>query len=62
MPRYLAVSGSVFGLIALLHVLRLARGWHVTVADAPVPGWVSILAMLFFGCLAGWAVRLGRRR
>lgn len=61
MTRYLAVSGSVFGLIALLHVLRLARGWQVTVADVSVPIWVSIIAILMFGCLALWAVRLSTR-
>jgi hypothetical protein len=60
MTRYLAVSGSVCGLIALLHILRLVRGWPATVADYPVPLWISILAVLLFGGLAAWAFRLSK--
>jgi hypothetical protein len=60
MTRYLAVSGTVFGLIALLHLLRVVTGWHVTVAVYSVPLWFSIIAIAVFSCLAGWAVRLSQ--
>jgi hypothetical protein len=61
MARYLAVSSSVFGLIALLHLVRLFRGWQVTVADYPVPLWPSIIAIVVFGGLSIWAFRLSMR-
>lgn len=60
MRSYLVVSGSVFGLIGLLHLLRILLGWHATVADYSVPTWFSIIAVGVFFYLAGWAVRLGK--
>ena len=60
MPRYLAVSSSVFGLIALLHLLRLVRGWQAIVADWPVPLWFSTIAIVVFGGLSFWALRLSK--
>lgn len=61
MRAYLGVSGAIFGLIALGHILRLAFGWPAQVADWIVPLWVSWVAVLLMGALAIWAFRLGRR-
>lgn len=58
MKTYLLVSGTIFGIVALLHLLRLAFGWPAEIAGWSVPGWVSWAALAAAALLAGWAFRL----
>jgi hypothetical protein len=60
MRAYLQISGTLFELIALGHVLRLLRHWPVDLAGYPVPLWVSWLGLVIAGELSIWAVRLVR--
>lgn len=53
--RYSAVSGIVFGIVALLQLLRAINDWPVQIADFSVPVWVSWLAALVAAALCGWA-------
>lgn len=55
------VAGAIFFLIAVLHVVRLARGWQVTLAGWAMPSWVSWVALVVAGYLAYEGFRLGRR-
>jgi hypothetical protein len=47
---YLIVSGSLFGLVALLHLLRLVYGWAV-------PEAASAIGMIVAAGLYAWAFR-----
>ena len=49
---YAHVAGSVFGVIALIHFLRILNVWKVTVAGWVVPMEVSWVAVLIAGWLA----------
>ncbi len=60
MRAYLQISGTLFGLIALGHVLRLFRQWPVDLAGYPLPLWVSWLGLVIAGGLSIWAMRLVR--
>jgi hypothetical protein len=60
MRAYLQISGALFGLIALAHLLRLFRHWPVDLAGFMVPLWVSWLGLLLAGGLSIWALRLMR--
>ena len=60
MRAYLQISGTLFGLIAGGHLLRLLRHWPVGVAGHPVPLWASWLGLLLAGGLGVWALRLVR--
>ena len=60
MRAYLQVSGVLFGLIALGHLLRLWRHWPVDLAGHTVPLWASWLGLVMTGALSIWAVRLMR--
>lgn len=63
MRAYLQVSGTLFGVIALAHALRLIQKWPVEVAGWVVPVWVSVIGFLLTGALAVWAFRaVGRTR
>ena len=61
MRAYLRVSGAVFGVIALLHIVRLLLDWPAQVAGWVVPLWVSWIAILAAGALCVWAFRLARQ-
>jgi hypothetical protein len=58
MRTYLLISGIIFGLVAIAHLLRLALHWPLIVADWSVPQWVSVLGIIVPGVLCAWALRL----
>ena len=61
MRAYFQVSGTLFGVIALAHVLRVIQGWSIDVVGWVVPMWVSVAAALVTGALSIWAFRAGRQ-
>ena len=56
------VTSVIFLLIALVHALRLAFGWHAVVNTWVVPMWVSGVAVVITAYLAFEGLKLGRRR
>jgi len=63
MRMYIQVTGAVFGVMALVHVIRLILNWPAQVAGWVVPIWLSWVAILVAGALCVWAFRLvGRTR
>jgi hypothetical protein len=58
---YLIVSTVIFGLVAVMHLLRLALGWSVVLGMTSVPLWVSLLAVLVSASVAIWGLSLVRR-
>ena len=57
-----ATTGILFGIIALLHAVRLLRGWEVHIADVLIPLWISVPALLISGYLAIRAFQITRSR
>jgi hypothetical protein len=60
MRTYLLVTGVLFGVVALAHLLRLALGWPVQIGELAVPLWISVIGALVPGCLSVWAFNLAR--
>jgi hypothetical protein len=58
MRYYLRVSGTLFGLIALGHLLRLLYRVPAELGQWVVPLWVSVVGLLLPAALALWAFRL----
>lgn len=56
--QYCVVSGTLFALIALAHLLRIVYGMSVQVDDYVVPMLVSWIALIIPGALAVWAFRI----
>ena len=52
---YLAVSGFVFGLIALLQGIRAVMETPVQIGTTTIPVWVSWVAVVVAGALCVWA-------
>ncbi len=60
MRAYLQISGALFGLIALAHLLRVVRHWPIDLAGHMVPLGASRLGLLLAAGLSIWAFRLVR--
>jgi hypothetical protein len=60
MRAYLGISGTVFGTVAVLHLLRLVLEWPAQLGDWIVPFWISWPALLLTGGLCIWAIALIR--
>jgi len=58
---FLGVSGTVFGIIALLHLARIVYGWEAQIGTFAVPAWLSWLSLLIAGYLAITAFSLLRK-
>ena len=58
--EYCAVSGVLFALVALAHLLRIAYGMDVQIDDYSVPMFVSWIGFIVPGALAVWAFRTSR--
>ncbi len=58
---YLALSGAVFVLVALLHLLRLLNRWPISVGAMTVPGFLSYIGLPASTGYAVWAFWLFRR-
>lgn len=60
MPQkiYLVVSGLIFDLVFLLHLLRIIFGWHADIGEFEVPMWISWVSLAVAGYLALSAYRL----
>ena len=57
MKNYIAISGSIFAIVAFAHLLRIIDGWDVIVNGQAVPMTISYLAFVATGMLAVWAFR-----
>ena len=58
--EYCAVSGVLFALVALAHLLRIAYGMPVQVDNYSVPMYVSWIGFIVPGALAVWAFQTSR--
>lgn len=56
----LRVASGLFGIGALVHVLRLATHFTVAIGGQELPLWVSILAVLLAGGLSAWFWQLSQ--
>ena len=49
---YYSVTGIIFLIIALLHLLRIFNSWSAEIGTVTMPMWASWVAVLLAGCLA----------
>ncbi len=52
---YFLVSGIVFGLVALLHALRLVFRWEVRLRSQEIPVWLSGVGLVAATGMCIWA-------
>ena len=55
---YFLVTGTVFGIVSLVHLIRIFNHWNLTIGSWDAPMWVSYLGIVLTGSLSVWAFRL----
>ncbi|MHB1946809.1 MAG: hypothetical protein ACYCQI_01690 [Gammaproteobacteria bacterium] len=55
----LIVSGIIFAIVALMHLLRLVYRTEIIIAGKVMPMWASILGFIIPLALAIWMLVLG---
>ncbi len=58
---YLVISGIIFGVVAVLHLLRVVNSWAFQLGSWWIPMWVSWLGMVVPALLCLWAFWLATR-
>ena len=58
--KYVVVSGTFFGVIAVLQLVRALNQWPVHIGALAIPVWASWIATLVAGSLCAWAFRSRR--
>ena len=56
----LKIAGSIFGLVALGHLVRIFLGSVIVIGPLNVPRWASGIAVVVAGVLSVWLFRLSR--
>ena len=59
---YLMVSGTLFALVASLHLLRIVFNWQAVIGGWTVPMWLSWIGLAVTATLCVWAYGLVRAR
>lgn len=59
---YLTISGILFVIIAVLHLLRLIYQWPAEIGAVSIPVWVSCAGLLIASVLFVWAFLLIRKQ
>jgi len=55
------VAGTIFAIVAVVHLLRILLGWPAVIGDWTVPMWVSWIGLVVAGVLGYFGLRLGTR-
>ena len=55
---YLLISGSVFALMGIFHLIRIISQWSLQIGAVGIPQWPSWLAIIAGTILSIWAFRL----
>ena len=58
---FAAIAATIFGLVALLHLLRLVMGWSIVIEAWTVPMWLSWVGLVVAGALSYFGARFARR-
>ncbi len=56
--NYCLISGTLFSLVAIAHLLRILSGASILVDDYAVPMFFSWVGLIVPGVLALWALRV----
>lgn len=51
-PLY--VAGTIFGLVALIHLYRLYSHFNLVIGTTEVPTWANIVGVIVAGSLSYW--------
>ena len=59
--RYIMISAVIFGIVALIQLIRAFNEWAVQIGPYAVPVWFSWIAFVVAGALCVWGFRSAPR-
>jgi len=59
--KYAFVSGTIFGVVAVLQAVRALYQWPVSIGGTEIPVWGSWVAVVVAGSLCAWAFQSVRK-
>ncbi|KAA3658558.1 MAG: hypothetical protein DWQ10_10935 [Calditrichaeota bacterium] len=60
MKNYTILTGIIFGLVSLMHLLRVILSVDVFIGTWPTPEWISWFGFIGSGFFSFWAFKLAR--
>ena len=57
----LRTAASIFGLFAVVHLLRLFIGFDVVIGTLTIPLWASGVAIILLAALSVWLLKLSNK-
>lgn len=58
---WLRIAGTIFGVVAILHLLRIVTGVPVLIGDFSLPVWVNWMGLVATVFLCAWLWRMSDR-
>jgi hypothetical protein len=58
MRAYVQLSGVMFALVAIMHLVRVLARWPLLIAGYPLPAVASLVVLLVTAGMSVWAWRL----
>lgn len=55
------LAAAIFGVVAVLHLVRILIGWSIVVGGWTVPVWVSWVGFIIAGTLSYYGAKLAMR-
>jgi hypothetical protein len=55
------ISAAIFGVVAVLHLVRILMAWSIVIDDWTVPMWVSWAGLVIAGGLSYFGAKLAMR-
>jgi hypothetical protein len=56
------IAAAIFGVVAVLHLVRILAGWTIVFDGWTVPMWVSWVGLIIAGGLSYYGAKLAMRR
>jgi len=57
----LRLAAIIFGLVAILHLLRVVTGVEIVIGGWPLPMWINMLGLIGAAGLCFWLLMLSGR-
>jgi hypothetical protein len=58
---FLKTAAAIFGVVAVVHLVRILAGWPIVIDGWTVPMWVSWIGLIVSGGLSYYGATLARQ-
>ena len=60
--NYFKISGIIFAVVGVAHLLRVLLGWDVVIGGWSVPVWFSVIAVVILAFLSYTALKFAGKK